>query len=239
MITWVQGRSAVGSPMKSIRYLLVALAVVAATFLGSATATATTFDDVGAAPAAAAVRRHRRGGQYLVDGPGGDPWGAGHRRNADLRGGPAGGGADGSGGNPTTVLDRLRNATGRPGTYAILIGTSDGIRLRGPFHSGNRRRPGQPGVRGQPREPRWDHFGLRRFGRIVGRGGRTGTSSPDVERRGGGVWPIVALLAVAVAVGGGTFWLIRRRRRKRAAAHRAAQTDAVRRTPRRGHHGLR
>ncbi len=219
--------------MKSVRYLLVVLAVVAATFLGSATATATTFDDVGAALRRSPLYVDTRAEVSISPSD-----------QAEIRRALASAGTPiyvavlpeaaltAAGGDPARVLDRLRNATGRPGTYAVLIGTSDtafGFEARSTLGTvGDLANQAHVDNRDNPAGT-ISAF-VASVGSLAAAGG-LGTSSPPTSNSGGGgVWLIVALLAVAVAVGGGTFWLIRRRRRKRAAAHRAAQTDAVRRT---------
>lgn len=129
--------------------------------------------------------------------------------------------------DPNAALDRLRSATGRPGTYAVLIGTSDdayGFQARSTLGTvGDLANEAYVANRGNPTATIVSFVDS-----VAGRSaagefsGTTGSTSGS----GANVWPLLIILGLAGVAAGGAVWFTRRRAKQKLAI----STAAVRKT---------
>ena len=132
--------------------------------------------------------------------------------------------------DPNVALDRLRSATGRPGTYAVLIGTSNsdfGFQARSTVgtvgdlaNEAYLENPGDPAA-----------TILSFVDAVAGRSAAGDFTSPGAagaSRTGSAanVWPLLIILGLAGVAAGGAVWITRRRAKQKLAI----STAAVRKT---------
>lgn len=133
------------------------------------------------------------------------------------------------GGDPNTVLDRMRNSTGRSGTYAVVIGTSDsayGLQARSTL--GSVSEVASQAYYDNKTSPTGALVQLANgVGDLAAAGKLNGSGSSSGSSGGGG--SAVGLLAVLGVVGAGAVGLFGFARHK-AKKRNVEATDAVRKT---------
>ena len=129
-----------------------------------------------------------------------------------------------AGGDPNAVIDRLRNSTGRAGTYAVLIGSSNsqyGFQGRSTLGSvGDLASAAYYDNQGNPTATMVQFADT--VGQRAAQGGLSGTSGSSPVSDPGTDWAGLAILGVLGAGGLGGVWYMRRKAKERTAVSTAA-----------------
>lgn len=201
------------------------IAAIIAVFAFASPAAATTFDDVGAALRSDPLYVDPKAEVQLSSS-----------QQAEVRNAIAAAGTPiymavlpkaalgAAGGDPNAVIDRMRNSTGRAGTYAVLIGSSQN-------NFGFQGRSTLGPVGDLASEAYYDNQGdatgtMVQFADTVGQraaqGGLSGASGTPQVSDPGTDWAGLAVLGVLGAGGLGGVWYMRRKAKQRTAESTAA-----------------